>query len=812
MRREMVHDTMWRKLLDALPHGYNMAEEDWQRRHRLMLWVLGAHVPALVALGLALGYAPRTAVFVAIAPLAAVTLGYLLRHHRRTSSVAVTAGLVYCSAALVGLTHGTIEAHFHFFVIIGFIAIYQDWAPFLFNIGLTVISHGIGSAWQPSLIFNHAAGQANPWLWSLIHGVAVLFAWAGMIVFWRVTEDSQREKDTLARRLADSEINRRQFTSDLLTNLARRNQSLLHRQLEIINQLEESERDPDALADLFALDHIATRVRRNAENLLVLSGEQPPRTWSEPVPLRDVLRAAIAETENLDRVVFVVDEQSAVVGHTVTDLTHLLAELTENAVRFSPPDATVTVRSRPDRGRPGGRLITIEDWGVGMPAKQLEEANTLLATPPDIDLSVSQRLGFHVVARLAARHGIKVALSVTPGSGTTALVSLPPSLFAPLHPSAAMATAGFATAGVAAAPASSSQQSADQRMTRQAAARAEHRTAPETPRRAADPPDWSGWWDPAIASAMPAFNPTVACGAYPAVGGPGSPPSNGHPAPPHGFGPNGRAAADSGFGPAANGQVPPISGVSANGNGHSPAANGLDPAVTNGFDPAGNGFDPGDNGAGSHPDAGGPGTATPRRDPAGVTNASGSDARDDAITHEGTIRHDPMGGDDGGRDTIAGDWIGGDTIGRDTIGSDTTVIGPGLSTPTYRASTTSAPEGEPHPGRLRPSPTPRPIVVDAPPIPAASVPNPRRPGPIDPVSGLRRRIPQSHLSAELRTPEPDTAEPTADRRSTADAAAALSRYQASRAAAQAQVGGDAPGDTAGDHANTTDDLANGDRA
>ena len=154
----------------------------------------------------------------------------------------------------------------------------------------------------------------------------------------------------LARRLADSEINRRQFTSDLLTNLARRNQSLLHRQLEIINQLEESERDPDALADLFALDHIATRVRRNAENLLVLSGEQPPRTWSEPVPLRDVLRAAIAETENLERVVFVVDEQSAVVGHTVTDLTHLLAELTENAVRFSPPDATVTVRSRPDRG------------------------------------------------------------------------------------------------------------------------------------------------------------------------------------------------------------------------------------------------------------------------------------------------------------------------------------------------------------------------------------------------------------------------------------------------------------------------------
>ena len=402
----------------------------------------GCTFPGLVALGLALGYTPRTLTLVMIPPLALVGLGHLLRHHRRPASITVTVGLVYCSAALVVLTHGTIEAHFHFFVIIGFIALYQDWAPFLVNIVFTVISHGIGSAWQQTLIFDHAEGQEHPWLWSLIHGVAVLVACAGALLVLRVTEDTQREKDVLGRRLADSEINRRQFTSDLLTNLARRNQTLLHRQLEIINQLEESERDPDALSDLFALDHIATRVRRNAENLLVLAGEQPPRTWSEPVPLRDVLRAAIAETENLERVVFVVDEKSAVVGHTVIDLTHLLAELTENAVRFSPPDTTVTVRSRPDRARPGGRLISIEDWGLGMPAEQIEEANALLASPPDIDVGMSQRLGFHVVARLATRHGIKVGLSVTPGSGTTALVSLPPSLFAPLYPAAAASASG----------------------------------------------------------------------------------------------------------------------------------------------------------------------------------------------------------------------------------------------------------------------------------------------------------------------------------------------------------------------------------
>ena len=419
---------MWRRLLDALPRGYTLDEREWRRRHRLLLWVLGIHVPGIAALGLLLGKPPLTVAAVLAVPTAAVGLGYLLRAYRRTASIIVTFGLVYCSAALVAFTDGRIEAHFHFFIIIGFIALYQDWAPFLLNIVFTVVSHGIGSAWQRDLIFNHPEAQGNPWVWSLIHGVAVLFACMGMMLFWRVTEESQEEKDRLSRQLSDIEIGRRQFTSDLLTNLARRNQSLLYRQLDIINQLEESEQDPDALAELFRLDHIATRVRRNAENLLVLSGEQPPRTWSEPVPLRDVLRAAIAETEDLSRVVSVVDEQTAVIGHAVTDLTHLLAELTENAVRFSPPDTSVTVRSRPDRQEPGAWLLTVEDWGIGMAPEVLAATNALLADPPELDLSVSQRLGFHVVARLAARHGIEVALSATPGSGVTALVRIPATL------------------------------------------------------------------------------------------------------------------------------------------------------------------------------------------------------------------------------------------------------------------------------------------------------------------------------------------------------------------------------------------------
>ncbi len=618
----MVHDTMWRKFLDAVPRGYNLAEEDWQRRHRIMLWVLGLHVPALGIFGLAFGYTPQTMALVLIPPVAAETLGYLLRRHRRAASVGVTGGLVYCSAALVGLTHGTIEAHFHFFVIIGFIALYQDWAPFLFNIIFTVLSHGIGSAWQQSLVFDTASGQANPWLWSSLHGIAVLFACAGMMLLWRVTEDSQRERDILTRQLADDEINRRQFTSDLLSNLARRNQSLLHRELDIINQLEESEQDPDALAELFALDHIATRVRRNAENLLVLSGEQPPRTWSEPVPLRDVLRAAIAETENLERVVFVVDEQSAVAGNTVTDLTHLLAELTENAVRFSPPDTTVAIRSRPDRSRPGGRLITIEDWGLGMLDEQIKEYNALLETPLDVDLSISQRLGFHVVARLAARHGIKVSLSVKPESGTAALVTLPPSLLAPLHPSAAAINGGLVRRHVDERPKSQRIVPLD----------------PVPPQSVPCPPDrsvWIGWWDPAIVSAMPAFDPTLA--------------------------------------------------------------------------------------------------------------------------------------------TVDGSALA-------------------VATPTYRTSTQSArtgrikhvepgkhvePEHYDEPSRPRPSPPPPAVIGGGP------VPSPRATA-SPTAAGLSRRVPQSHLSAQLRTPEPEpAAHAPGSKRTTAETAASLSRYQAGRAAAQA---------------------------
>ncbi|MGH3765044.1 MAG: sensor histidine kinase [Pseudonocardiaceae bacterium] len=423
------------RLLDYLPRGNLLDDAAWRKRHRILLWVLGLHVPALFVFGLWLGHSPRVTGYGLIPLVVCLLVGVWMPQRswltrRRMASFFASAGLVYCSAALVVFSRGSIEAHFHFFIIIGFIALYQDWVPFLWNIVFTVLSHGLGTLWQAGLIFNHPDAQVNPWSWALIHGIAVLFACVGLVIFWRTTEDEQQKSMRLATQLADAELGQRRFTSELLVNLARRNQSMLYRQLDIINQLEEKERDPDALGELFRLDHLATRIRRNAESLLVLSGEEPPRIWREPVALVDVVRAAIAETEDLERVSFSVDERLAVLGHTVTDLTHVLAELTENAVRFSPPEAHVTMRTRRSLQAPGATVLTIEDWGVGMRPDDLAQANELLAHPREVDLSVSQRLGLHVVARLATRHGIAVSLSPTPGSGVTAVVVLPSALFA----------------------------------------------------------------------------------------------------------------------------------------------------------------------------------------------------------------------------------------------------------------------------------------------------------------------------------------------------------------------------------------------
>ncbi|WP_309058139.1 ATP-binding protein, partial [Streptomyces sp.] len=213
--------------------------------------------------------------------------------------------------------------------------------------------------------------------------------------------------------------------SGVFVNLARRSQVLVHRQLNLLDSMERRVDDPNELGDLFRLDHLTTRMRRHAESLIILSGAAPGRAWRVPVPLTDVVRAAVSEIEDYARVEVRRLPETAVVGGAVADLTHLLAELIENATQFSPPHTKVRVSGEPVGN---GYALEIEDRGLGMGGASLAEANARIARAEALDLFDSDRLGLFVVSRLSARHDIRVHLRTSPYGGTTAVVLLPTDL------------------------------------------------------------------------------------------------------------------------------------------------------------------------------------------------------------------------------------------------------------------------------------------------------------------------------------------------------------------------------------------------
>ncbi|MEW2069755.1 nitrate- and nitrite sensing domain-containing protein [Streptomyces sp. NPDC007346] len=232
-------------------------------------------------------------------------------------------------------------------------------------------------------------------------------------------DDVHRE----AVRLAAEQALLRGNVNAMFTNLSRRSQGLIQRQLSLISELESREADPDQLSSLFKLDHLATRMRRNGENLLVLAGEEPGRRWTRPVPLVDVLRAAASEVEQYERIELSAVPATEVAGRVVNDLVHLLAELLENATSFSSPQTKVKVTGH---ALPDGRvLVEIHDTGIGLSPEDLAAINERLAQPPTVDVSVSRRMGLFVVGRLSLRHGIRIQLRPSDSGGTTALVMLP---------------------------------------------------------------------------------------------------------------------------------------------------------------------------------------------------------------------------------------------------------------------------------------------------------------------------------------------------------------------------------------------------
>ncbi|MCP2327277.1 signal transduction histidine kinase [Hamadaea flava] len=226
-------------------------------------------------------------------------------------------------------------------------------------------------------------------------------------------------------RVAVDQAELRRGVRDVFVSLARRNQALIHSQLRLLDDMECRVTDPTDLEELFRVDHLATRMRRNAENLLVLSGATAGRGWRRPVPVADILRAACAEVEGYHRVVIQPGDAAELAGRAVGDVIHLLAELVENALSFSPPDTTVHVKG----ARVGtGHVLEVEDRGLGMSEAVLDESNELLRDPPEFKLTSTARLGLFVVGRLAQRHEIEVQLRRSPYGGVTAIVLIPEKL------------------------------------------------------------------------------------------------------------------------------------------------------------------------------------------------------------------------------------------------------------------------------------------------------------------------------------------------------------------------------------------------
>lgn len=217
----------------------------------------------------------------------------------------------------------------------------------------------------------------------------------------------------------------RRGVSEVFVNLARRNQVLLHRQLTLLDTMERRTENTDELADLFRLDHLTTRMRRHAEGLVILSGAAPSRQWRKPIQLMDVVRAAVAEVEDYERIEVRRLPRIGVGGPAVADLTHLIAELLENATVFSPPHTAVQVHGERVAN---GFTLEIHDRGLGMPPDVLLDANLRLAETPEFELSDTDRLGLFVVSRLAQRQNVRVSLQTSPYGGTTAVVFLPAAL------------------------------------------------------------------------------------------------------------------------------------------------------------------------------------------------------------------------------------------------------------------------------------------------------------------------------------------------------------------------------------------------
>lgn len=411
-----------------LPVSGSLHRTAFDLRRRVLAGAAIAHVPALLALGLAAGLPLGRALAVAAPVPVLAVVGASLRR-RRPAAMTLATALGWCAVALVHLTHGSAAAQAEAVVVVAAIATLHERAALGWVVGaLTAAAgaaHVLGPLVAPGLGLA-AGGRAEPWPWAGLEALVLIAAALPSVAGWRAVEAARDEADDLA---ADAQqakelAHRHRAHVDLLMSLARRNQALVQQQLEELDVLELDEADPDALAGLFRLDHLATRMRRNAESLLALSGDEPRRWHGGAVSLSEVVRAAVGEVEDYVRVEVVLAEDPLVAGTASNDLAHLLAELVENATRFSPRSTLVVVSGQ---STPGGYELRVKDRGPGMTEQARHERNRQLAAPRD-DLELTSVLGLHVCSCLARRLGVRVELQPNGNGGTTAAVGLPAGL------------------------------------------------------------------------------------------------------------------------------------------------------------------------------------------------------------------------------------------------------------------------------------------------------------------------------------------------------------------------------------------------
>ncbi|MFJ3961747.1 ATP-binding protein [Streptomyces sp. NPDC090036] len=272
---------------------------------------------------------------------------------------------------------------------------------------------------------------------------------AGTDEFWLLSQELRGAREqahkTLLRLAGPAAPSDSERTVEVFVNLARRLQSLVHREISLLDDLEDTVEDPDLLKELFHVDHLATRIRRHAENLAVLGGAASRRQWTRPIDLSEVLRSSVAEVEQYTRVKVVPPAGGSVRGHAVADVVHLLAELVENATVFSAPDTDVVLRAERVTA---GIAVEVEDRGLGMPAEEQHRMNALLGDPDQVSvrhLLADGRIGLFVVSALARRHGIAVELKSNIYGGVLAVLVLPQELLGAQAPTAADAAGGSRT-------------------------------------------------------------------------------------------------------------------------------------------------------------------------------------------------------------------------------------------------------------------------------------------------------------------------------------------------------------------------------